>query len=170
MTEKETLTAKEQKAVNKANRPWFKKKRIIVPLALLLIIGFNVANGGSNKTASSDTNNTQVEEKKDEPTVPTEYISALAKAKSYSELMNMSKKGIYDQLTAEAGEQFSAEAAQYAIDNVDADWNANALAKAKSYQETMSMSPKAIHDQLTSNYGEKFTKSEADYAIAHLND
>lgn len=48
--------------------------------------------------------------------------------------MHMSKKGIYDQLVSEYGEQFSAEAAQYAIDNMKADWNANALAKAKSYQ------------------------------------
>lgn len=105
-----------------------------------------------------------------EPDVPAEYLSALSKAQTYSDMMHMSKAGLYDQLTAEYGEQFTPEAAQYAIDHVEADWNANALAKAKTYQETMSMSPAAIHDQLTSEYGEKFTASEADYAIAHLND
>ncbi|SCQ56397.1 Phage super infection exclusion [Propionibacterium freudenreichii] len=84
--------------------------------------------------------------------------------------MHMSKQGVYDQLTADAGEKFTADAAQYAIDNVQADWNANALATAKQYQATMSMSPAAIHDQLTSDAGEKFTQAEADYAIAHLND
>lgn len=104
------------------------------------------------------------------PAVPVEYQSALIKAKSYSDLMHMSKAGIYDQLTSEYGEQFSAEAGQYAVDNLQADYNANALAKAKSYQETMSMSPEAIRDQLTSEYGEKFTPEEADYAILHLND
>lgn len=104
------------------------------------------------------------------PDVPVENLSALAKAQSYSEMMHMSKAGIYDQLTSEYGEQFEPGAAQYAIDNVKADWNANALAKAKDYQETMSMSPAAIHDQLTSEYGEQFLPSEADYAIAHLND
>lgn len=82
----------------------------------------------------------------------------------------MSKAGIYDQLTSEYGEKFSAEAAQYAIDNLNADYNANALAKAKSYQEQMSMSPEAIRDQLTSDAGEKFTPEEANYAIQHLND
>ena len=82
--------------------------------------------------------------------------------------MHMSKQGVYDQLTSEYGEQFSTEAAQYAIDNVKADWNANALEKAKSYQDTMSMSPSAIRDQLTSEYGEKFTEEEADYAIVNL--
>ncbi|MDQ0614250.1 hypothetical protein QF046_001891 [Microbacterium sp. W4I4] len=105
-----------------------------------------------------------------EPAVPVEYTSALKKAESYSALMHMSKAGIYDQLTSEYGEKFAPEAAQYAVDTLQADWNANALAKAKDYQTTMSMSPAAIRDQLTSEYGEKFTAAEADYAIAHLND
>lgn len=100
--------------------------------------------------------------------VPAEYRSALAKAESYSKTMYMSKQGIYDQLTSEYGEQFSAEAAQYAIDNIQADWNANALAKAESYQSDMNMSPEAIREQLTSEYGEQFTAEEADYAIQHL--
>jgi hypothetical protein len=104
------------------------------------------------------------------PAVPAEYASALTKAGTYSEIMHMSKTGVYDQLTSEYGEKFSAEAAQYAIDNVKADWNANALAKAKTYQEQMAMAPAAIRDQLISEYGEKFTPEEADYAIQHLND
>ena len=82
--------------------------------------------------------------------------------------MYMSKQGLYDQLTSEYGEKFSVEAAQYAVDNLNADYNYNALQKAKSYQETMAMSPEAIRDQLTSEYGEKFTQEEADYAIANL--
>jgi hypothetical protein len=46
-------------------------------------------------------------------------------------MMHMSKQGLYDQLTSEYGEQFSADAAQYAIDNVQADWKQNALEKAR---------------------------------------
>ena len=69
----------------------------------------------------------------------------------------MSKQGIYDQLVSEYGGQFSPEAAQYAIDNVKADWNANALASAENYSDTMHMSKQGIYDQLTSEYGEKFT-------------
>lgn len=101
--------------------------------------------------------------------IPQEYISALNKANSYSNAMYMSKRGIYDQLSSENGEIFSEEAAQCAVDNLEADWFANALAKAKSYQSSMSMSPEAIRDQLTSDYGEKFTQEEADYAIENLN-
>lgn len=99
-----------------------------------------------------------------------EQSSALTKARSYSTMMHMSRQGIYDQLTSEYGEKFSPDAANWALDHLDADYNANALAKAKDYQSTMAMSPEAIRDQLTSQYGEKFTPDEADYAIEHPND
>ena len=93
----------------------------------------------------------------------------MAKAADYAKIMQMSKAGIYDQLTSEYGEKFTPEEAQYAVDNVKADWKANALAKAKYYQEMMNMSPSAIYDQLVSEYGEKFTPEEAQYAIDNLN-
>ncbi len=101
-----------------------------------------------------------------EPT--SEEKNALKKALSYSQTMHMSKKGIYKQLISEYGEGFTEEAAQYAIDNVDVDWNANALAKAKSYQSSMNMSKSAIYKQLTSSAGEDFTDEEAQYAIDNL--
>ena len=104
----------------------------------------------------------------EDDSVSTEYKNALKKAKTYSDLMHMSKMGIYEQLTSEYGEKFPEDAAQYAIDNVDADWKANALEKAKMYQETMSMSKSAIYDQLVSEYGEQFTAEEAQYAIDNL--
>lgn len=103
-----------------------------------------------------------------ESSVPTEYISALAKAEIYNSTAHMSERGLYEQLTSEYGEKFSAEAAQYAIDNINADYKANALKKAEMYQETMHMSPSSIRDQLISNAGEKFTKEEAEYALENL--
>ena len=78
----------------------------------------------------------------------------------------MSKQGLYDQLTSEF-EQFTPEAAQYAIDNVNADWKENALKTAKSYQEYADMSTSAIYDQLISDF-EQFTPEEAQYAIDNL--
>lgn len=154
------------------------KKKVLGIVVALLVIGV-LAGACSSDEGTKDTSqasepqateqaaeNTAKEES--EPDVPTEYKSALKKAQNYSDTMAMSKAGLYQQLTSEYGEQFSAEAAQYAIDNVQADWNANALKKAQSYQETMSMSPSAIHDQLVSEYGEQFTVEEADYAIANL--
>lgn len=100
----------------------------------------------------------------------TEEKNALKKAETYSNTMHMSKAGIYKQLTSEYGEGFTAEAAQYAVDNMVADWKANALAKGKSYQNTMNMSKQNIYKQLISEYGEKFTAEEAQYAIDHLED
>ncbi len=102
------------------------------------------------------------------PKPTTQQTNALKKAESYSKNMHMSKQGIYDQLTSEYGEGFPADAAQYAIDNIEADWNANALAKAKTYQTNMHMSKSAIYNQLISAYGEKFTEDEAQYAVDNL--
>lgn len=161
---------------------WIKKHKIISGIfgviAFFIIVGALGASSTSTKSESTNSaaNNSQsnnieptTTSVSEQPSVPVEYKSALIKATAYANTMNMSKTGVYDQLVSSYGEKFSAEAAQYAVDNVKADWNANALAKAKSYQDQQSMSPAAIHDQLTSNYGEKFTQAEADYAIENLN-
>lgn len=174
----------------KTKKPWFKKWWVWV-IAAVVIIGGIGAIGGDDEKAPVAAEQEAVEkpaekvleeepapepkpepapepEKPAEPEVPAEFKSSLNKAQSYSDMMHMSKAGLYEQLTSEFGEKFSPEAAQYGVDNVKADWNANALAKAKSYQEMMSMSPESIRDQLTSEFGEKFTQEEADYAIANL--
>lgn len=117
--------------------------------------------------AVGEQDDTEKQEKQDEK-VPTEYKNALRKAEIYANRMHMSKAGIYDQLTSEYGEKFSPEAAQYAMDNLEADWNKNALEKARIYQDSMAMSPDAIYEQLTSEYGEQFTPEEAQYAVDNL--
>lgn len=130
----------------------------------------NVETGSTieEESISSEVQEEKEEEQPEDDGIPTEYKSALAQAKSYSEIMYMSKQGIYDQLVSEYGGQFSEEAAQYAVDNLEADYKANALEKAKQYQDSMAMSPEAIRDQLTSEYGEQFTQEEADYAVENL--
>ena len=80
----------------------------------------------------------------------------------------MSKADIYDQLTSDYGEQFPADAAKWAVDNLDVDYNKSALEKAKSYQNDLHMSKAEIYDQLTSEYGERFTAEEAQYAVDNL--
>lgn len=102
--------------------------------------------------------------------VPGEYLAALNKARDYLSFSNMSKSGLYDQLVSEYGEKFPADAAQYAVDNLQADWNLIALKSAKDYRNDQNLSTSEIYDQLISEYGEKFTPSEANYAIQHLND
>lgn len=153
--------------MNTNSKKWHKFCSICIAVLLLIgAAGCTSVEPQSNQTGSVTTESQNTT--KEEENIPTEYKSALKKAESYSKTMHMSKQGIYDQLTSEYGEQFSEEAAQYAMDNLEADWKENALKKAESYQETMNMSPAAIHDQLTSEYGEQFTEEEADYAIENL--
>lgn len=116
--------------------------------------------------STGEKNNTTLENQ--DSNVPAEYKSALNKANTYSKTMYMSKSGIYNQLTSEYGEQFSVEAAQYAMKSMEADWNINALKKAETYSDTMYMSKAGIYEQLISEYGEQFTEEEAKYAIDNV--
>lgn len=122
-----------------------------------------------NEETSSESSIEELsQEESSAPEFPSEYLSALEKAKSYNEFSHMSKQGLYDQLTSEYGEKFSAEAAQYAIDNLDADYMENALLKAESYLEMSGFSKQGLYDQLTSEYGEQFTAEEAQYAVDNV--
>ena len=97
-----------------------------------------------------------------------EYSAALGKAKSYNSLFHMSKKRMYRQLTSEF-DKFSNDAAQYAIDHLEADYKYNALFNAKNYRKLFNMSKAGLFNQLTS-YIDGFTEEEANYAINHLDD
>ena len=155
----------------KNKKPIYKRVWFWV-VAAIIVVG---AASGSDTDNSKEINSGNVEstqevsQDKAEDNIPTGYKSALRKAKIYANDMNMSKAGVYDQLTSEYGEKFTAEAAQYAVDNVESDWKENALKKAEFYQEHMAMSPSAIYDQLVSEYGEQFTAEEAQYAVDNLN-
>ncbi|AST20777.1 MULTISPECIES: Ltp family lipoprotein [Corynebacterium] len=100
--------------------------------------------------------------------VPIEWQNALTKADRYANRQHMSQARLYRQLTSDVGEGFTEEAAQYAIENVNADWNANALVKARNYQERQAMSVDRIYRQLTSEHSEGFTPEQAQYAIDNL--
>lgn len=160
---------------SKKTKKAFYKKWYVILISVLVLI-FIASSMKSNKGKSDkkidsvskvDTKESK-KEKSPEVDIPIEFKNSLKKAKTYSTIMSMSKSGIYNQLISEHGEKFSPEAAQYAVDNLNVNYNLNALKKAKSYQKTMAMSPDAIKDQLVSEYGEKFTPEEADYAINNL--
>ena len=148
-----------------------KNKKPIYKRAWLWIIAFFIAIGVA--AAGSDSGDVEpvqetIAENKVEDNIPKEYKSALKKAKIYSDTAYMSKAALYRQLTSEFGEKFTSEAAQYAIDNVEADWKENALKKAKLYQDVAMMSSSDIYDQLISE-AERYTPEEAQYAIDNLN-
>lgn len=123
--------------------------------------GNSSQDSSSKKSTTTNTTTTKAT-----TTVSTEFLNALDKAESYSKNLHMSKSAIYKQLTSDF-EGFGTDAAQYAIDNLKADYNYNALQKAKSYSENLSMSKNSIYNQLTSDF-EGFTPDEAQYAIDNL--
>ena len=152
-------------------------------VAVIVVVG---TSGGSDTDNSKETNsgnaesvqevsqsnreNTIVEnESKDkvEDNVPEEYTSALEKAKSYTDEMNLSKARLYEMLTVSDyyNHYFSAEAAQYAVDNVGVDWKESALKRAKLYRKAVSLSTEGIYDELTAM---EYTEEEISYAIDNL--
>lgn len=147
-------------------------KRRIVALLFGVLMAFSLVACGGDSTPAPDSVGEieQQTEPAEEPAeeVSQEFKNALKSAKTYSDMMHMSKQGIYDQLTSEYGDQFEADAAQYAVDNLDADYNENALKSAEVYYKDMAMSKSAVYDQLISEYGDKFTEEEAQYAVDNL--
>lgn len=151
-------------------------------LGVLVIIGLAGSCGGDNEndTTPATSSSADAPAKESEPApapaeekkedVPREYKNALRQAENYVKTMPFSYQGLYDQLTSEHGGKFPPEAAQYAMDNLTVDWNAEALEAAKNYQDVMPMSDDQLYDQLTSEYGSQFTPEEAQYAIDHLAD
>lgn len=133
--------------------------------------------GGTEETAkktskkveevSKTTADTTKESTKEHKAPNGEAEKALNKAKTYSDIMFMSKKGIYNQLISQAGDKFKPEDAQWAVDNLKANYKKNALEKAKQYSEQQNMSKDAIKQQLTSQF-DAFTEAETQYAIKNL--
>ena len=113
--------AKNKKPIYK--RWWF----IVIVLFIIVEVlsgsgndNYDTAGNEAHVTKQEVSQNQNIDEKvPEEETVPTEYKSALKKAQSYSDMMHMSKAGLYEQLTSEYGEKFTAEEAQYAIDNLE---------------------------------------------------
>jgi hypothetical protein len=100
--------------------------------------------------------------------VSSNYKLAVSKGQTYVNTLHLSEEGLRDKLRGEP-DYFSPDAAQYAIEHVKADYQANALFRAKEYYIQQNLPPNAIEAKLT-GIVDKFTPAEADYAIKHLSD
>ena len=80
-----------------------------------------------------------------EDDVPREYESALRKAESYLDMFSMSAQGVRDQLEHD---EFGQDAIDYALENLETDWNEQAKKSAESYTELFDMSDAKLYDQL----------------------
>ena len=128
-------------------------------LVILIIIGISACTASITTTNSNnspnDTNATSQEK------------AALNKAKIYSDTMHMSKQGIYDQLTSDAGEKFKEKDANYAIEHLKANYKENAKKKAKDYVEQQNMSKDAEKGTIVSQPKDNLTL--VDYTIIFFN-
>lgn len=154
------------KAKAKAMRPWFQKKRFIVPIALVAIIGISTAtnSGGSDPTPmqssvtpSEPSETAEVQEETVSETIGQK--NARASAESYLNFQAFSRKGLIEQLEFE---EYSTEDAEYAVDSLDVDWNEQAAKSAESYLEFQAFSRQGLIDQLVF---EGYTKAEAEYGV-----
>lgn len=148
------------------------KKILMIFVGLIVVLGLigscsdeEVVNETQDKTKTTQEEQTTTKEvEKEEPKeeVSTEFENALNKAEIYAETMNMSKDAVKKQLVFE---KFESDAIEYAMENLEADWNENALASAKMYIDTLSMSKASIPEQLQF---EGFTDEQIDYAMENL--
>ena len=86
---------------------------------------------------------------------------AVEEAQSYLDYSGFSEQGLLEQLTSQYGAGFEKADAQFAIDYLKPDWNAEAAESAASYLESGSFSRSGLLEQLTSEYGAGFTRSQA---------
>lgn len=115
----------------------------------------------SEKSTSKDKS---ASTKKKEPELTSSQKNALRSAEQYVELAGISKKGLIQQLSSSAGEDYSKADAKFAANNVDVDYKAEAVEAAKAYLEQSPMSKSALIQQLSSSAGENFTDAQARYA------
>lgn len=106
------------------------------------------------------------EEESKEDDVPREYEVALRSANSYldSSFLSFSETGLYDQLEYE---EFPADAIEYAMANIEVDWNEQAVKTAQNYADSdiLSLSDAEIYDQLIF---EGFTEEQAQIGLDSL--
>ena len=92
----------------------------------------------------------------------TEYANVVKTARNYLDFMAFSRKGLIDQLVYEG---YSQESAEYAVDNIGADWNQQCAKKAEDYLDYMSFSRDGLYQQLAY---EGFTDEQIQYGLSQV--
>jgi Host cell surface-exposed lipoprotein len=100
---------------------------------------------------------------------PNWHAQAVDAAKGYlSDGQGFSDQGLLQQLTSSAGSRFTQAQAEYAINNLHPDWNAQAVDAAKGYMQIGGFSRASLIQQLTSSAGNGFTQVQAEYAASKV--
>jgi hypothetical protein len=160
--------AQAAKAKAKALRPWFQKKRFIIPIALVAIIGISVASNPSSQdefeqgfesTVNSPAPDETTEPQEEAVTETIGQKNARESAESYLSFTAFSRQGLIEQLEFE---EFSTEDAEYAVDALEVDWKEQAAKSAEAYLEFSAFSREGLIDQLVF---EGFSQEEAEFGV-----
>jgi hypothetical protein len=82
-----------------------------------------------------------------------------------SEGQGFSQQGLQGQLTSSAGSGFTLAQAEYAVNRLHPDWDAQAVDAAKGYLQVGGFSQASLLQQLTSSAGSGFTQAQAEHAV-----
>lgn len=122
----------------------------------------------SAETAEESEGAAPSSDKAEEPTqeMTTEQENAVRAAENYLDFMPFSKKGLIEQLSSPAGDNYSRDVAEFAVAHIesDVDWNEQAVKAAQNYLDLMAFSRSGLIEQLTSDAGDGYTREQAEYA------
>ena len=118
-----------------------------------------IAEDLAEEESVSNTPEEQPEIVEDVPDVPFEFEQALDKAQNYVDFTSFSEADLRRQLEYH---EFSPEAIQFALDNVNVDYQAECIEKAKNYLEFTSFSEADLREQLEYH---KFSEEHISVAI-----
>ena len=104
------------------------------------------------------------------PVMPAAEQQAVTAAQGYLNLgSGFSAESLLKQLTSSYGDGFAQSDAQFAINYLQPDWDAQAVLAAKGYLSLdTGFSRSSLIQQLTSSYGDGFTEAQAEYAASKV--
>jgi hypothetical protein len=89
--------------------------------------------------------------------------NAVRSATQYLSFKAFSRKGLIQQLSADAGDGYKVADATVAVESLTVDWNEQAARAAKEYLNIQGFSCKNLIQQLSSSAGDGYTISQATY-------
>ena len=163
----ELKKAKEDLLVAKAKfnaiRPWYQKKRFLVPAGFIVLFAILLSIGTQPPSRSPvpiGDSNTQLPNGSEESIETVNQQNARIKAMQYLQFSAFSRKGLIQQLEYEG---FNTADAEYGTDAQNADWREQAAKKARQYLQTSAFSKLGLTNQLLY---EGFSVEEAEYGVA----
>jgi hypothetical protein len=148
---------------------WLIALAAVAAFFILLVIGIAAAGSGEDATSGSiggqagAVSTTEPVQEPAEPAQPALLMGqqqAVESAQSYLDMGGFSRTGLVQQLTFEG---FSSADAEFAVNYINPDWNAQAAQSAQSYIDMGGFSREALIEQLVY---EGFTQAQAAYGAS----